>query len=56
MIEDITGRWLDEQVAMIAAIAFNADVSSDAVRKLAQNEGSRRNYRPIRFPSHRSCP
>ena len=32
-IHDITGRWLDEQVAMIAAIAFNADVSSDAVRK-----------------------
>ena len=32
-IHDITGRWLDEQVAMIAAIAFNTDVSSDAVRK-----------------------
>jgi hypothetical protein len=34
LIHDITGRWLDEQVAMITAIAFDTDVSNDAVRKI----------------------
>jgi hypothetical protein len=33
LIHDTTGKWLDEQVAMITATAFNTDVSSDAVRK-----------------------
>ena len=32
-IHDTTGRWLDEQVAIITAIAFNTDISNDAVRK-----------------------
>jgi hypothetical protein len=33
LIRDITGRLLDEQVAMIAAIAFNTDISNEDVRK-----------------------
>jgi hypothetical protein len=32
-VHDTTARWLDEQVAMITGIAFNMDISNDAVRR-----------------------